>query len=110
MDTLKSSSRSPSRWKTFGTLFLSVVAALVIGIMMWKSYLLAATALGSGSAWGRPTKNELDVDSYDATPRLRFENDGTFKVSIFEDLHFGEGEDNRKFDYFLHINESSGLT
>jgi hypothetical protein len=28
---------------------------------------------------------------------LRFRDDGTFHLSVFEDLHFGEGEDNRRF-------------
>ncbi len=29
-----------------------------------------------------------------APPRLSFEKDGSFKITVFNDLHFGEGEDN----------------
>lgn len=67
--------------------------------MMWKNYFLAATTLGS-LGLAKPQLGIEGVDTFDATPRLRFEKDGTFKLSIFEDLHFGEGEDNRK-SYFL---------
>lgn len=63
--------------------------------MMWKSYFFTATALGLlGCA--KPQSSANGVDTFDATPRLRFEKDGTFKMSIFEDLHLGEGEDNRE--------------
>jgi hypothetical protein len=33
----------------------------------------------------------------DQAPILRFGYDGTFRISVFEDLHLGEGEANRKF-------------
>jgi hypothetical protein len=96
MDTSKPPTRTSSRWKILSVVSLGFFATAVVSFMMWKSYLLAATALGSGVRWGRPGNGLLDVDSYDATPRLRFKRDGTFKIAVFEDLHFGEGEDNRK--------------
>jgi hypothetical protein len=70
----------------------------MISFAMWKSYLFAATALGS-FGWAKPTGPVLGVDVFDETPRLRFEKDGGFKIAVMEDLHFGEGEDNRKFSF-----------
>lgn len=53
---------------------------------MWRRYFLAATVLGSFVL--------ADLETYGSS-RLQFEDDGTFKLSILEDLHFGEGESNR---------------
>jgi hypothetical protein len=96
METFKAPTLASSRRKILGVVSLGFIATAVVSFVMWKSYVLAATALGSGIQWGRPGNGLLDVDSYDATPRLRFKRDGTFKIAVFEDLHFGEGEDNRK--------------
>ncbi|TID20302.1 Metallo-dependent phosphatase [Venturia nashicola] len=62
---------------------------------MWKIHFLAATLLGS-SVWASPrtTLNKENTVSWNASSRLSFEKDGSFKLSIFEDLHFGEGEAN----------------
>lgn len=94
-----------ARWKLiFQTTFIFSITA-VVSFMMWKSYFLAATAVVS-FGWAKPQTNTEGVDTSDANPRLRFEKDGTFKMSIFEDLHFGEGEDNRKFPYPLIHHQS----
>ncbi|KAJ9620273.1 hypothetical protein H2203_008038 [Taxawa tesnikishii (nom. ined.)] len=45
-------------------------------------YLLAACVAGSQFALAAPS----------TTPALRFGKDGTFQLSVFEDLHFGEAE------------------
>jgi hypothetical protein len=36
------------------------------------------------------------VNASQGGPILRFASDGTFQISVFHDLHYGEGEDNRK--------------
>jgi hypothetical protein len=96
MDTFKPPPRPRSRWNTIFKVILAVLVTAAVSFAMWKSYLFAATALGSGFGWPRFGNGQLDVDLYDASPRLRFKGDGTFKISVLEDLHFGEGEDNRK--------------
>lgn len=51
-------------------------------IMSLAVYLLAACVAGSQFALAAPS----------TTPALRFGKDGTFQLSVFEDLHFGEAE------------------
>jgi hypothetical protein len=89
-------SRPRSRWKIVFQIIIAFLATGLVSFMMWKSYCLAATALGS-FGWARPRVDQEAMDVFDASPRLRFEKDGRFKIAVFEDLHFGEGEDNRKF-------------
>ena len=32
----------------------------------------------------------VDLDPYPGKPRVTFKEDGTFKITVFSDLHFGE--------------------
>lgn len=34
--------------------------------------------------------NAMDLDPYPTKPKITFSPDGTFKVTVFSDLHFGE--------------------
>ena len=62
-----------------------------------RDKLLYSIALISGYSVERPTTVlGLDNNGYHGLKSLQFKADGTFKIGIFEDLHFGEGEDNRK--------------
>ncbi|TFK33984.1 Metallo-dependent phosphatase-like protein [Crucibulum laeve] len=38
----------------------------------------------------RPLSRNLDLDPYGGKPRITFRPDGTFKLTVFSDLHFGE--------------------
>ncbi|KAI0746576.1 Metallo-dependent phosphatase [Daedaleopsis nitida] len=66
---------------------------------MMLSLLLALYAVQSGlavphpaSAPGAPrqTLDEIDLNPYAQKPRLTFREDGTFKITVFSDIHFGE--------------------
>ena len=52
-------------------------------------FLLSFIVIGGISAL--PIDSALNVLAIDPGP-LRFTEEGTFQLSIFEDLHFGEGE------------------
>jgi hypothetical protein len=58
-----------------------------------KQHLLWIISVLTGASFGRPIPDKSFASN------LAFANDGTFRITIFEDLHYGEGEDNRKF-YF----------
>lgn len=107
--SINSLSRPHSRWKTVVQIAIAFLATAFVSFIMWKSYFLAATALGS-FGWARPGNHREGVDVFDANPRLRFEKDGKFKIAVFEDLHFGEGEDNRKFYSILDIQSLCCIT
>lgn len=66
--------------------------------------LFAAAVILVGDVWARPLTSLLDnferntalqpqdvnIDPYPGKPRITFRHDGTFKITIFSDLHFGE--------------------
>ncbi|OJT14815.1 hypothetical protein TRAPUB_8609 [Trametes pubescens] len=37
-----------------------------------------------------PRADDIDLNPYPTKPRLTFRNDGTFKITVFSDLHYGE--------------------
>ncbi|ESK86704.1 calcineurin-like phosphoesterase [Moniliophthora roreri MCA 2997] len=53
---------------------------------------LLAIALGLGNSRAYPTQRSLqdELNPYPTKPKLTFRADGTFKVTVFSDLHFGE--------------------
>lgn len=59
------------------------VAALVGLYIMLRDYLFLMLALATGATTSR-------IGSQAQT--LRFTKDGTFQLSVFSDLHYGEGE------------------
>ncbi|RDI87533.1 Eukaryotic translation initiation factor 6 [Venturia inaequalis] len=61
---------------------------------MWKSYFFFAAAALSPLVWASPRSNLKGMKWANTSSPLRYEKDGTFKLSIFEDLHFGEGQNN----------------
>jgi hypothetical protein len=73
-----------SRRKSASLILLSVLGAVLILAVM-RQQVLWTIAFLTGATLGQPT-NDL---------RLSFGKDGKFRISVFEDLHYGEGEDNR---------------
>lgn len=37
-----------------------------------------------------PRADDIDLNPYPTKPRLTFRSDGTFKITVFSDLHYGE--------------------
>lgn len=72
-------------WRSASLFVVWFIGTLITVFIMKQQIYWAAIALGS------------KVAQAVIPPRLRFQNDGTFHISIFEDLHFGEGEDNRTY-------------
>ncbi|KIJ63787.1 hypothetical protein HYDPIDRAFT_133633 [Hydnomerulius pinastri MD-312] len=59
---------------------LKAFANILVGLSLWAN-----------SARSVPTARSLDVlDPYLFKPRISFDNDGTFKLTVFSDLHYGE--------------------
>lgn len=85
--------------RRLAALVLSFFIVLCISFIIMKDRLAFAAALffGSISSSPIPLADSLDPTSYNGMPRLHFSKDGSFKISIMEDLHFGEGPNNRKF-------------
>lgn len=66
--------------------------------------LFAVVVVLAGYVWGRPLTSllnnferdtdlqpqDVNIDPYPGKPRVTFRPDGTFKITIFSDLHFGE--------------------
>ena len=73
----------PSSWLTNILLLLSAVLLLLIAIdsMLGELSLLCLVS----SIFAAPTKPTSNPNL------LRFTSEGTFQLSIFEDLHYGEG-------------------
>lgn len=80
--SLKSWRGSSLLGRHFTLVLLWVVGTLLALYIMRQNLLWAAVAIGS--RFGHCS----------ARPRLAFQIDGVFHLSIFEDLHYGEGEDN----------------
>jgi len=55
-----------------------------------SALLLALSALRAASAAPTAIQLPLALDPYPNKPRITFKNDGTFKITVFSDLHFGE--------------------
>jgi hypothetical protein len=78
-----------SRWLRFvGLIFIGVLSIVVIATIM-RGQLIWVVSVLSGAV-GRPLFKSTQQQD------LRFTAQGTFQITIFNDLHFGEGEDNRK--------------
>jgi len=65
-----------------GRVLLTLVFLLCIGVLGLAASLPQTTLTSQGV-----------LDPYPTKPRLVFCPDGTFKVTLFSDLHFGEGEE-----------------
>jgi hypothetical protein len=62
-----------------------------------KEHFLWTVSLLTGFASSLPFKS----GGYSVPPTLAFRSDGTFKIAVFEDLHYGEGEANRMLICFM---------
>lgn len=51
----------------------------------------AALFLGTINSQSTLLPENLDITTYKRMPKLSFLSEGIFKISILEDLHFGEG-------------------
>ena len=74
---------------------LMLMASLILGIltMIWLQFLPFASALIGGTmrvALETPLDKNTIISS--SLKPLQFTEEGTFQLSIFEDLHYGEGE------------------
>ena len=49
--------------------------------------------LGCASALSITRRQLLGPNPYPTKPRITFAQDGTFKLTVFSDLHFGENEE-----------------
>lgn len=77
---------------------LAFFMTVVVSLVLWTAYNFAS---GSRTVMSRERGQHV-LDIYDGIPRLRFQSDGTFKISVLEDMHMGEGEDNRGWFAFVH--------
>jgi hypothetical protein len=81
-------------------LLLSIVILISVFFVMRQRFLWEVGAFFGvsfvQSASSSATVFGLD-ESDSSSKRLAFRDDGSFRLSVFEDLHFGEGEDNRRF-------------
>jgi hypothetical protein len=83
-------------WKPSRSAVLSFV---VFAIVLISAYLLLhdgfavpmAILFGSLSPRPLPVSETVDTTTHHGMARLRFSSEGAFKISILEDLHFGEG-------------------
>jgi hypothetical protein len=84
-------------WKL---LFLFSIILISVFFVMRQRFLLEVSAFfGAAFAQGAKTAPEAVFGlgaSSQGQKRLAFRDDGSFQISVFEDLHFGEGEDNRE--------------
>lgn len=70
---------------------LQALEALLRSFVMRSASALAVGLLASlGDAWPLSFNGILKKRASSFAP-LRFNSDGTFQISIFNDLHFGEG-------------------
>jgi hypothetical protein len=89
IDPFLSSRRASERRRTALLLALFIIATSTTFLIMKHHYVLLFSSL-SGALAGR-------MWTGGNAPVLRFNRNGAFAISVFEDLHFGEGEDNRKY-------------
>jgi hypothetical protein len=80
--------RSHRRWPHCLALVVLAAVFLVVLATIMRGQLLRAMSVLSGATW--PLSAGVVRQ-----PRLRFTPEGTFQITIFNDLHLGEGEDNR---------------
>lgn len=74
-------------------IILFIISTLLILAIMHQHLLwVLASITGYSSASYPPIAADTGLSAIPTT-RLTFAHDGTFKISIFEDLHFGEAED-----------------
>lgn len=82
----------PRRIREFYGLRVFIIATIstLLIIVVMRDHLL--WVLGTVTGYSAASLASPDLTSM-ATPPLIFSHDNTFKISIFEDLHFGEAED-----------------
>jgi hypothetical protein len=80
--------------------FLSTIILISVFFVMRQRFFWEAGAF-FGVSFAQSANRSAAVFGLDAgstsSKRLKFRDDGSFQLSVFEDLHFGEGEDNREF-------------
>jgi hypothetical protein len=71
---------------------LSLLLTFIVCMIMWSKYVFTAALFGAFIT-SRPLGDvkALDAKSYRGMPSLHFNPEGSFKISVLEDLHFGEG-------------------
>jgi hypothetical protein len=84
--------REPLKSKNVILVLLSVFLAVFVYALM-RQHILWTIAIITGGSLGLPL-----YDNSLSSP-LRFSREGKFSITIFEDLHYGEGEDNRKQNF-----------
>lgn len=95
-----------SRRFVAGVLLFILSTALIYILMRDKLFYAISLVTGYAASTPISALGGLDTAGYDGMPRLRFKADGGFKIGILEDLHFGEGEDNRGFPLLLLMRQS----
>jgi hypothetical protein len=76
-------------WPRFVTLVGIAALSVVAVAAVMRAQLLWAISVLSGAVGRRLSVGIM------RQPRLRFTEQGTFHITVFNDLHLGEGEDNR---------------
>jgi hypothetical protein len=73
---------------------LCVVISTLIGIKQHDEGFAFFVALFFGPLSSRPIANGnvVDTTTHHSMRTLHFSSEGVFKISILEDLHFGEGQ------------------
>jgi hypothetical protein len=72
---------------------LLVVSSFILALFIYsvmRQHIIWTIAIITGGSLGLPLYDQA------YTSPLKFSRDGKFRITVFEDLHFGEGEDNRK--------------
>lgn len=74
---------------------------IILVCLIMRDRFIFAAALFGGTLGPRPVSGIQgpDLTTYNGMPKLQFREDGSFKISVLEDLHFGEGEDNREISF-----------
>lgn len=94
--------QNKSRPDRFIFLFVASILSILLVLFVLKQRLLGEAALYFGlpfhthNGTQQPVFGSLHAAILNGRRRLAFNEDGTFKLCVFEDLHFGEGEDNRE--------------
>ncbi|PIL27353.1 hypothetical protein GSI_10500 [Ganoderma sinense ZZ0214-1] len=70
--------------------FFEFVCVLAAASSLQLGWALPVAQDHVGFSRAAPQSNDLDLNPYANKPRLTFRSDGTFKITVFSDLHYGE--------------------